>query len=54
MGIIYQPTKFQLNRLINNVDLLADRSRWKHIHTHTYTHTHTHTHTQTESDTLLI
>ena len=40
VGIIYLPIKFQLHRLINNRDLLADSNRW--------------TNTQTETDTLPI
>ena len=31
------PTKFQLHRLINNGDLLADRNRWKDRKTDTQT-----------------
>ena len=46
MGIIYLPTKFQLNRFINyNGDLISDRNRWKDTQTHTQTHTDTHTDT---------
>ena len=34
MSIIYLPSKFQLHRLINNGDLLADRILWKDTLTH--------------------
>ena len=50
VGIVYQPTMFQLHRLINNGDLLSDRHHWKH--TQTDTQTDTQTHTQIETDTL--
>ena len=60
----YLPTKFQLDRLINNGDPILDRKKWKtHMHTpqthtqtlqHTHIHTHKHTITQTEIDTLPI
>ena len=40
----YLPTTFQLHRLTDNGDLIADRNRWKH--------TYRQTHTRTESDTL--
>ena len=33
MGII--PT--ELDKSINNEDLLSDKNHWKHIHTNTYT-----------------
>ena len=43
MGILYHSTKFELDRLINNGDLLPDRILWKHRHTCTQTDTQTHT-----------
>ena len=51
-------TKFELDRFINNGNLLSDRKKpnWKRrqTHRHTDTDTHTKTHTETEFDTLPI
>ena len=44
VSILYLSTEFELDRFINNGDLLLDRNHWKHTDRQTYT--------QTESDTL--
>ena len=47
MSVFYLLTRFELDRFINNGDLLSDRKNEKHTLTNTFTHTHTNTHSQT-------
>ena len=49
MGILYLPTKFELDLSTNNGDLLSEGNHWK-----IQTDTQTDTHTEIESDTLPI
>ena len=36
VGILYLPTKFELDQNTKNKDLLLDRQKWKHKQKHTH------------------